>query len=293
MGLWYVCVKGGAGVATYSLLAKELNQTDTPTVLKDGYAEYFFIGENTVNRHVYSLSRLDYSEEDLSLDFSLTVRRGSADLLLTVRLANGTEEVKGQRVSGGKVVKAVVDHDESKCRERCEYEVTVRNPGRQKALYKLVASHSQNNHIVLQESVPHTDTVELRQYKYFKFSVFEKIVKVLLFEMTPLHGDADLFVSRSEKFPSKQNYEGKSQRMGNVRDRVEVENATEGTYYVGVYGYSAATFTLVASAAQGGVGMAEGYPVTKTLHNELEVHKSFFVFDMAEDEEVVVEVNTY
>ena len=95
--------------------------------------------------------------------------------------------------------------------------------------YKIVASHSQNNHILLQEGQPQIFSVELRKYKYFKFTLMESDeskIENVTFELSPLHGDCDLVLSRndSQNFPTNQagNYELKSQRIGALVDHITV-----------------------------------------------------------------------
>lgn len=64
---------------------------------------------------------------------------------------------------------------------------------------------------MLQESYPYIDSIDLRTFKYYKFNVVDdtKVTNVT-FEITPYHGDCDLFVSRSVKFPTKEKYDLKS-----------------------------------------------------------------------------------
>ena len=52
----------------------------------------------------------------------------------------------------------------------------------------------------------------MQEYKYFKFTLLDEPVAIanITFEITPLHGDADLFISRSTEFPDKNTYDRKS-----------------------------------------------------------------------------------
>ena len=90
--------------------------------------------------------------------------------------------------------------------------------------------------------------------------------------MAPLHGDADLYVAhynQSQIFPKRGNCDKQSQRFGELVDHLEytrvtvtttsnndtvdpnstaistVQESLNGTYYVGVYGYSYTTFSLL------------------------------------------------
>ena len=80
--------------------------------------------------------------------------------------------------------------------------------------------------------------------------------------MTPLHGDADLYVSRKDEFPDKNRYEKKSQRIGSLVDHVDFarennESSLAGTYYISVYGYSYSTFSLLVTVKRDKLSKAE------------------------------------
>jgi hypothetical protein len=247
-------------------------------------------------------------------------------------------------MSTGASLRLVLDHDEAKfaaLAQPCTYVIVVINPSAdQRALYKLTTAHTQNNHLLVQEGTPHIDSVEIRTYKYFKFTLLEDSANIdnVTIEVAPLHGDSDLFVSRndSEQFPTKDTKGGtrKSQRIGSLVDHivfarapspatgkkvaandstvasvetsgalvslpstVEVEEVN-GTYYIGVYGYSYTTFSLLVTVhrAKGhrtsqenllavGTTLLEGFPMTKSLHNELDFFFGHFQVDIAEEDD--------
>lgn len=85
-------------------------------------------------------------------------------------------------------------------------------------------------------------------YRYYKFTLMDdNNVKNVTFVMNTMHGDADLFISRKEPFPSKnkENYEKSSTRSYGVVDFVYFdEGKLASTYYIGVHGYQYSTFTL-------------------------------------------------
>ncbi len=61
----------------------------------------------------------------------------------------------------------------------------------------------------------------MHQFKYLKFTLIEDpSVKNITFEITPLHGDSDIYVSRVDEFPNKDVFEKKSQRIGSLVDYV-------------------------------------------------------------------------
>jgi hypothetical protein len=60
-----------------------------------------------------------------------------------------------------------------------------------------------------------------------------------------MHGDSDLYASRSNNFPTKHNFEKCSLRMTGMVDSVYYDKEDlAATYYIGVYGYQYSTFTL-------------------------------------------------
>ena len=68
--------------------------------------------------------------------------------------------------------------------------------------------------------------------------------------MTTIHGDPDLFTSRTSKLPGPYDFEKRSIRCGVYPEQVEYtiqpNNQTlEGVYYITVYGYVQSTFSLV------------------------------------------------
>ncbi len=68
-----------------------------------------------------------------------------------------TRYQKAKKVAGPNELRLVLDHDEAKCEKylhgHCTYVVAVVNTGGSErqhwARYKIMASHSQNNHILL------------------------------------------------------------------------------------------------------------------------------------------------
>lgn len=70
------------------------------------------------------------------------------------------------------------------------------------------------------------------------------------FEINPLHGDADIIVARNITFPTRDECEKKSTRVGSLVDSVSYEidentNSLAGTYYIAVWGYSYATYSII------------------------------------------------
>lgn len=71
--------------------------------------------------------------------------------------------------------------------------------------------------------------------------------------LSPIHGDPDLFVSRSIEFPDQIQNDRRSNAVGNRIDMVgfskddpETNNTIKGTYYIAVYAYSYASYVITA-----------------------------------------------
>ena len=87
-GLYYLCVKGEL-TSTYTLLVREQSQDlNVSSEIKDGYSEYFFIRNNSMRLHFYRVPKLDYSYEDIKVEFTLSVRRGNTELILAARMCD-------------------------------------------------------------------------------------------------------------------------------------------------------------------------------------------------------------
>lgn len=118
-----------------------------------------------------------------------------------------------------------MDHNETRCSDEfngdCHYAIVVVNNNNKSLGYELTISHSQNNHIQLQEGTPYIDSVDLNRFKYYKFSILDSDIQNVSISLTPMHGDSDLYVSRSTLFPNKTTFEKRGMRASNAPDHVE------------------------------------------------------------------------
>jgi hypothetical protein len=62
--------------------------------IKDGYAEYFFSRGSQLDIYLYEVPQLDFSEEDIKIEISLTVKRGNLEPVVAAALCerNDTSE---------------------------------------------------------------------------------------------------------------------------------------------------------------------------------------------------------
>lgn len=59
-----------------------------PVTIEDGFAEYFHTRGNSMQLFFYEVPKLEYTNEDIKIEFSLTVKRGwnSDGLILAAAL---------------------------------------------------------------------------------------------------------------------------------------------------------------------------------------------------------------
>ena len=88
--------------------------------------------------------------------------------------------------------------------------------------------------------------MNLNEYKYYKYSLTDpQNIKSVTFKLTSLHGDADLYVSRSEKKPDKLSYDKSSIKQNNIIDEVTFSNESDySDFYIGVYSMMFSTYRL-------------------------------------------------
>lgn len=93
--------------------------------------------------------------------------------------------------------------------------------------------------------MPKVASVEMDQVRYFKYSLAAKnSYKAVSFQLKTFHGDADLFVSRTDELPSGRNPEDKAS-TGEATDRIDfTKKPLGGDYYIGVVGYQDSTFEI-------------------------------------------------
>ncbi len=144
------------------------------------------------------------------------------------------------------------------------------------------------------------DQVELREYKYYKFNLpsLDK-VKGVSFTINNYHGDADIFVSRYNEKPSREENEKSSMRGSGMVDTVtfDEEEVAEGNYYVSVYGYGYASYSVVVSVDRDGEGeymlqkLYEGFQVSNQIYHDRDNYWYQFYVDFPEGEERDIQIH--
>jgi len=78
-------------------------------------------------------------------------------------------------------------------------------------------------------SIPENDR------RFFKFSVFNETVTDLVFQLTPISGDADLYGSRSAKRPSIDTADKISNNNYDMQEMIRYTRGVDGDSLVGTY----------------------------------------------------------
>ncbi len=108
----------------------------------------------------------------------------------------------------------------------------------------------------MQENTILSDTlIDPRTYKYYSFTLLEDLsASSLSFYLDTLHGDADIYVSKKDKFPTKADYEKSSVKSQSDReDIVTFNESLAGTYYLGVYSAQYSSYHILAKVSRNGL----------------------------------------
>ena len=85
-------------------------------------------------------------------------------------------------------------------------------------------------------------------YYKFEWTLEDETVESITFDLLPVHGDSDMYVSEEYPFPNKTHYDKRSMRVGGSEDKIEYQlanNSEARTFHIGVYGYTYATYALL------------------------------------------------
>lgn len=133
----------------------------------------------------------------------------------------------------------------------------------------------------LLNGVPVQEDVGADGWEYFTFDVDQQGMNVV-FSLTPITGDPDLFVSDKFTHPNDTNANAKSQAAG--ADAVTITHSKKKRYYVGVHAWSNTTFTLTAymmspnsTDSEHAVMLVSGVPQHTILAQDMDQYYHFFI----------------
>jgi hypothetical protein len=110
-------------------------------------------------------------------------------------------------------------------------------------------------------------------------------------------------------FPTRNDYDQKSQKVGRMSDLIlffrndsDTSSSLSGTYYIGVYGYSYASYSILTTIKRTksssndilrefSVMLYEAIPQKKSLHNEFEFFYSYFDVEIADEDNFSIQIS--
>ena len=303
-GFYFICIVGHSNTS-YRLRVAE---SDQEFYLEDGIAETNEVAVGKETSFYYTDSALS---RDLNLTFTLSIKSGPKPNMYVKFCGKTPEE---QCVIGNKdapdVFKATsqagtlfsfIKHHGSSCKtlvpsqgDSCTYLIEVSSPSSDYANdvthFALVAHHNETSHIRLREGMSIEQIVENHQVRYFEFVVRDSLASNVTFIVESHHGDADLYVSRSEKYPDSKNYDKKSARSRRFADEVtfnrDENQSLIGVYYIAVQGFEYSSYSIRASITRGSdpekivpVQLSEGIMINDIITEEF--FKKFYQFKTA------------
>lgn len=150
------------------------------------------------------------------------------------------------------------------------------------------ASYIESSERTLRENHSVIGTVNRDGYTFFKYHVINTTTTDVNFILTPLQGDADLYVNRTGH-PSALYYEKASHTEGSdsvmyVRGETSDLSDLTGIYHIAVYGRTLSTFSIVANESHPSrnttIRLLPGHPQKDTLWNEPSRQYRIFRFDV-------------
>lgn len=143
--------------------------------------------------------------------------------------------------------------------------------------YSINIMDNQQNYYILQENKVVNDYSSSGYYRYYQFSLAnDDKVKNVTFTLNTIHGDADIYVSRKNPYPSKNDFEKSSAKPGLDPDFVYFDDKQAGNsvYQIGVFSLEYSTYTLVVKVDRGDlksrhlIELQEGIGHQGSIHNE-------------------------
>ena len=141
----------------------------------------------------------------------------------------------------------------------CLFAVGIINNGSAARAHYSIAASFTSQHTLLQASKPTRGHVSKDEYRYYIYSLFSADdVAAVKFQVTPISGEVNIFVSKSTRHPYLSNCD-----LGSLYGdfvyfkRNEPFPNLAGTYYIAVYGFSAASYSILTELEYIGSGTEE------------------------------------
>lgn len=218
------------------------------SVVTSGYRHYLFTVTNASKDVVVAVTPLGEGDPDLFGSYSFMPNRDHADFK-SERLGSDSFVVHAglPEFRLGVLMISVYGW------RSCDYAVEV---------------HTSGMITTLTTGLPINGAINDGQYDYFQVIVPPQSAgKTLVMAVTVVFGDADLYVGYGSAYerPSRFHYQWNSIRFGGVF--LEISGAQAGTYYIGVYGFRAAYYTITGFLNDPGAAeeLTEGRATTDML----------------------------
>jgi hypothetical protein len=149
-----------------------------------------------------------------------------------------------------------------------------------------ILAFTNKQNVQLQSGVAVLRTVQENTYVYFFISVLTAGYD-LSFIVTPISGDPDVYVSRTNPQPDVNNNDYKSAYGNSAIEIIDVPSTTLGIYYVGVRANTNTTFTIVAQLSDNqadpitnAINLANGVPQMGYARSTSFAFKQYYVYNL-------------
>ena len=259
----------------------------------------------SVNQSLINYFFIEYPINDANITISLTVASGNADLYAKncskdlkkcqfeqKELDNPAEIFYSQHTTGSENIEIPYKAGLCPKSKTCNFVIGVFGV-LPYSTYTLLVTTNKSDEIILRDGKPMYITVENSTNKYFKFNVFSESVYEVLFMITPVSGDTDLYGSLNQVI-SGLNYQKGSTEAGVEIDQIKwvkgVDNESlTGTYHVLAFSSSPSSFSIVAKTSIPGrnstIQIYPGHPQKDTVYNYTGSEYRIYMFPVHYTEE--------
>jgi hypothetical protein len=301
-GLYYIAVYGfsQAQFTIFASVNKDSAIPLFPGTPQNGYADF--------NETDYYYMEVP-STFDSNVTFSLSTEQGNPDLF--AKLCNENESLESCKLTYDEIVNPqkyakvfssqhatgedvlYIPHSASSC-NTCVYKVGVYGQSSTRSTFSISGTYSDDTEHVLREGSPIRMTIPREGYRYFRYNLANETALNVTFQLTPISGDPDLFVSRNITRPSKDNAEKNSRNSLTKVDSVSYVKGIDGknlngTYHIAVYAFSMSSFTIVAQTKMpdlnSTVQLYPGQAQSDTLYNVTDGEYRIYSFNVMFSEE--------
>ena len=132
----------------------------------------------------------------------------------------------------------------------CMYNLGILGTAEGKSHYGVTVRHQEGHHLLLIEGSTLEGSAIQGQYNYYKISIHDDTITTLTIQLLTIHGDADLFLSKKDEYPTENKFERKATICGRFPDTIMFTKDTNsnetlvGDYYIGVYGFTESSYHL-------------------------------------------------